>query len=84
MTPLQNGYNNYVQMSEGALRSLGRAPASIHDQAVGHTYQTYLKQASVLAYGNVFLYASVVAFLVVPFCLLISRKTAQGGGGGAH
>ena len=84
MTPLQSGYNTYVQASENALRSLGRAPGMIHDQAVSHTYQTYLKQAAVLAYGNVFLYASVVAFLVVPFCLLISKKTAQGGGEGAH
>ncbi len=82
MTPLHNGYNVYIQRSEAALRSLGTAQASVHTVAVSHTYQTYLRQAQVLAYGNVFLYTSVIAFLVVPFCFLISKKTAAGGGGG--
>ena len=82
MTPLHNGYNTLNQASEATLLTLGRAQATLHDQAVGHTYRTYLRQAAVLAYSNVFLYASVLAFLVVPFCLLISKKTAQGGGGG--
>ena len=67
MTPLNNGYNLLNQATEATLRTLGRAPAMIHSQAVGHTYQTYLRQAAVLAYGNVFLYASMLAFLVVPF-----------------
>jgi len=82
MTPLQSGYNNYLQQSEAALRSLGRAPAVLHSQAVSHAYLTYMKQAQVLAYSNVFAYTSVLAFLVVPFCLFISKKKAQGGGGG--
>ena len=82
MTPLHNGYNNLIQQSEAALRTLGRAPAGIHDQAVSHTFQTFRTQAQVLAYSNVFLYASVVAFLVVPFCIFISNKKAQGGGAG--
>ena len=83
-TPLHDGYNLYNQASEAALLSLGRAQSTLHDQAISHTYRTYLRQAAVLAYSNVFLYASVLAFLVVPFCLLISKKTAQGGGGGGH
>ena len=78
MTPLQGGYSNLVQQSEAALRTLGRAPSAVHDQAVSHVYQTYLKQAAVLAYGNVFLYASVLAFLIAPLCLLISSKKASG------
>ena len=83
MTPLANGYNVLIQQSEAALRVLGRAPAGIHDQAVSHTFQTYRSQAQVLAYSNVFLYTSVLAFLVVPFCFFISKKKASGGGG-AH
>ena len=82
MTPLNNGYNVLIQQSEAALRSLGRAPAALHDQAVSHTFQTYKAQAQVLAYGNVFLYTSLLAFIVVPFCFFISKKTAAGGGGG--
>jgi len=82
MTPLRQGYNTLIQESEHTLRSLGRAAAVVHQQAVAHTYQTYIKQAQVLAYSNVYQYAALLAFLVVPLCFLISAKTAQGGGGG--
>ena len=82
MTPFHQPYNTYIADAERTLRSIGRAASSVHDAAVGQLYQTYMKQAAVLAYGNVFLYASAIAFLVVPFCLLISKKTASGGGGG--
>ncbi len=54
----------------------------MHQQAVAHTYQTYMKQAQVLAYSNIFQYTAVIALMVVPLCFLISAKTAQGGGGG--
>ncbi len=80
MTPLQYGYNDLIQQTEAGLRSLGRAPSAIHDQAVSHTYQTFRTQAQVLGYSNVFLYTSILAFLVVPFCFFISKKKASGGG----
>ncbi len=84
MTPLHAGYNSYIAKAEDTLRTLGRAASTVHDAAVGQLYQTYLKQAATLAYANVFMYASVIAFLVVPFCFLISKKMAAGGGGGGH
>ncbi len=84
VTPLNQGYNELIQRSEASLRTLGYAAGSVHDQAVAHTYQTYLRQASVLAYNNVFQYSAVLAFMVVPLCFLISKKTAAGGGGGGH
>ncbi len=84
MTTLNQGYNGLIQQSEQSLRTLGRAAAAVHDQAVSHTYQTYLNQAAVLAYNNVFQYSALVAFAVVPLCFLISSKTAKGGGGGGH
>ena len=82
MTPLNDGYNNLIQQSEAALRSLGAAPEAINQLAVSHTFSTYKAQAQVLAYGNVFLYTSALAFMVVPFCFFISKKKAAGGGGG--
>jgi MFS transporter, DHA2 family, multidrug resistance protein len=82
MTPLHDGYNLLNQASEQTLLALGRPQASVRQEAVSHTFQLFQRQAAVLAYSNVFLYASVLAFAVVPFCLLISKKTAQGGGGG--
>ena len=84
MTPLHQGYNTLIQKSEQTLLTLGRASSAVHDEAVSHTYQTYLHQAAVLAYGNVFQYTAVVALLVVPLCFFISGKTAAGGGEGAH
>lgn len=83
-SPFHDGYNLYLQASEQALRTLGRAGAAVHEQAVSHAFQTFRAQAAVLAYSNVFQYASVLAFLVVPFCFLISKRTAQGGAGGGH
>ena len=82
MTNLNQGYNVLIQQSEQTLRTLGRAAGSLHDEAVSHTYRTYLGQAAVLAYSNVFEYSAVLAFLVVPLCFFISKKTAAGGGGG--
>ena len=84
MTPLNQGYNMLVQQTEQSLRTLGRAADVVHDQAVSHTYQTYLNQAAVLAYNNVFQYSAAVAFCVVPLCFFISKKTASGGGEGGH
>jgi DHA2 family multidrug resistance protein len=84
MTPLHQPYNLYLADAERTLRGMGRSAAAAQQAAQSQLYQTYMKQAAVLAYSDVFLYASAVAFLVVPFCLLISRKTASGGGGGGH
>ena len=84
MTPFHQPYNTYISQAEQTFRNMGRAASTVHEAALGQIYQTYLKQASVLAYANVFLYASVIAFCVVPFCLLISKKKAAGGGGGGH
>ena len=84
MTPLAQGYNTYLQQSERALLTLGRAASAVHDEAVGRLYTTYRAQAAVLAYNNVFQYTAVLAFLIVPLCFLISNKKAQGGGGGGH
>ncbi len=82
VTPLYDGYANYIQQSEAALRALGRAPGSLNQQATSHAFTVFRGQAQVLGYSNVFLYTSVIAFIVVPFCLLISKKKAQGGGAG--
>jgi DHA2 family multidrug resistance protein len=82
MTPFHQPYNTLVAQTEAGLRTLGRSGPTLHDVAVGHVYQTYIKQSQILAYSNVFFYFSILAFCVVPFCFLISAKKATGGGGG--
>ena len=84
MTPLQEGYNSYIQASEQALLMLGRAASSVQTEAVGRLYTTYRNQAAILGYSNTFQYLAVIGFIVVPFCFLISNKTAAGGEGGGH
>ena len=84
MTPLHPGYNEYLAKAQATITALGNAPSMVETVATGQLYQTYLKQAATLAYANVFMYASVIAFCVVPFCFLITKKTASGGGGGGH
>ena len=63
---------------------MGRAGAAVHDVALGRVYQAYRLQATVLAYSDVFFYCAIVAFLMVPFCFLLSPKTGGGRPGGAH
>ncbi|WP_158807755.1 DHA2 family efflux MFS transporter permease subunit [Beijerinckia sp. L45] len=84
MTPFHQPYNTLVAQTEAGLRTIGQNGANLHDVAVGHVYQTYIKQSQILAYSNVFFYFSILAFCVVPFCFLISAKKATGGGGGGH
>ena len=47
-------------------------------------YQAFLPQVAVLAYSDVFFYCAIVAFAVVPFCFLVSPKTAASRAGGGH
>ena len=44
----------------------------------------FATQVAVLAYSDVFYYCAILAFIVVPFCFLLSPKTGGGGPGGAH
>ncbi len=81
-TPLYQGYNTFLQTTEDGLRGLGRAASGVESEAMGRAFTAFRGQATILGYNNTFQYLAVVAFLVVPFCFLISNKTSAGGGGG--
>jgi DHA2 family multidrug resistance protein len=49
--------------------------------AVGEVYQVFRTQVAVLAYSDVFLFFSFLAFCAVPFCFLISARKATNGAG---
>jgi DHA2 family multidrug resistance protein len=83
-SPFHQPYQNLIATYEQTLRAMGRAGATIHDVAVGRIYQMYRIQATVLAYSDVFYYCAIVAFVMVPFCFLLSPKTGGGRTGGAH
>ena len=74
-----------MSQAELALRSLGRSSLEVHSLAVGRIYQTFLQQASILAYANVFFYLSILAFCIVPLCFILSNAKVGGGGpSGGH
>jgi len=83
-SPFHQPYQALIATYEQALRTMGRAGTAVHDVAVGRVYQAYRAQVIVLAYSDVFFYCAIVAFLMVPFCFLLSPKTGGGRPGGAH
>jgi MFS transporter, DHA2 family, multidrug resistance protein len=83
-SPFNQPFQALIATYEQALRSMGRAGAAVHDVAVGHAYQVFRAQATLLAYSDVFYYCAIIAFIVVPFCFLLSPKTGGGASGGAH
>jgi DHA2 family multidrug resistance protein len=83
-SPFHQPYEALIATYENSLRSMGRAGAAVHSVAVGQVYSAFRSQVSVLAYSDVFYYCAIVAFIVVPFCFLLSSKTGGGGVGGAH
>ena len=85
MTPLNQPYNALIASYERTLLSLGRAAGAVHDIAVGLAYQTFLKQAVIMAYSDIFLYCAVASFVIVPVCFLVSpKKAGMPAPGGAH
>jgi DHA2 family multidrug resistance protein len=83
-SPFNQPYQALIASTERTLRTMGRAGAAIHDTAVGQVYQEFRVQATVLAYADVFYYCAIVAFVVVPFCFLLSPKIGGGAPAGAH
>ena len=51
--------------------------------ATGRMYQTMIEQSRFLAYIDVFTLLSVMALLLIPFCLLLSPVKSEGSAG-AH
>jgi DHA2 family multidrug resistance protein len=84
LSPLNPPYNQLVQTYEHTLQTMGRATGALHEMAVGRVFQTFRTQVSILAYADVFLYCSVIAFAVVPFCFLLSPTKGGGQPGAGH
>jgi MFS transporter, DHA2 family, multidrug resistance protein len=80
LTPFDQPYLDLVQRNKEALMSFGHSAREAGTQAVGMVYTTLLDQASILAYGDVFMYCAIGAFLVVPATLLFTGSKAGGGG----
>jgi DHA2 family multidrug resistance protein len=83
-SPFHQPYNTLVAQYEHALTAMGRTASVAHQTAVGEVYQVFRTQVAVLAYSDVFLFFSFLAFCAVPFCFLISARKAVSGIGAGH
>jgi hypothetical protein len=53
---------------------MGRAGSAVRDDAVGRIYQVFRIQAAVLAYADIFMYAGIIAFIMIPLSFLVAHK----------
>jgi DHA2 family multidrug resistance protein len=83
-SPFHQPFNDLVAKYERALAATGHAANSLRGVAVGEIYQMFRVQVAVMAYSDVFLVFSAVAFAVVPLCFMLSAKKAGMSPGGAH
>jgi MFS transporter, DHA2 family, multidrug resistance protein len=81
MTPLNQPFQALVSRDAQTLETLGRAASTTRQTALGQVYQTFITQAKVLAYSDIFLLFAILALCVAPFALLFSPRK---GGGGAR
>jgi DHA2 family multidrug resistance protein len=81
-TPFHEPFNQLTVTYKNALIAMGHAAGAAHDVAVGKVYQSFRAQAAVMGYSDVFLFTSLVAFAVVPFCVFLTNKKAAGSPGG--
>ena len=73
-TPLYQPFQTLIANYEQALLAMGRAGSAIHDEAVSRAFQVFRTQAAVLAYADIFMYAAVVAFVMIPLSFLASPR----------
>jgi DHA2 family multidrug resistance protein len=76
MTPLYQPFNEAISQIKSALVTDGNPPGL----AQGVMYRNFISQASILAYGDIFEYCALLAFMVAPIAFLFSAKKGKGGG----
>ena len=82
LSVLDQGYNALVQANTAGLLAMGRAPGDAATTAVSMVYRTLRSQAQILAYSDVFLFTSILAFALAPVALLFSASKMGGARGG--
>ncbi|MCI4677244.1 DHA2 family efflux MFS transporter permease subunit [Rhodoblastus acidophilus] len=83
-SPLFQPFNELVGKYSHSLQALGHTAAVAQEMAMGRIYGMIRAQAAIMAYSDAFVACAVVAFLVVPFCFLMTSRKSAGGPGAAH
>ncbi|MFC0399407.1 DHA2 family efflux MFS transporter permease subunit [Paraburkholderia rhizosphaerae] len=81
MTPLSQNYSDALQRNTQAVMDYAGQPRMQAMQtATGHLYQTFVSQATILAYVDVFAMLSIFCMLCIPLTFYFSPAKASGGG----
>ncbi|WP_312393553.1 DHA2 family efflux MFS transporter permease subunit [Mixta calida] len=83
MTPLNEQFNITLERWAQAIRDYTSAAGDPLTLAAGQLYQQMIVQARILAYVDVFIGLGIVAFILIPLCLLLSSVKSEGSAG-AH
>jgi DHA2 family multidrug resistance protein len=82
MSTLSQNFVDATHERAAAITSfVGQPPALAAQTANGMMYQTYIEQASMLAYVDVFAMLTILCAVCVPFMFFFSPGKAAGGGG---
>ncbi|MCX0501995.1 DHA2 family efflux MFS transporter permease subunit [Erwinia billingiae] len=83
MSPLNEPFNLTVERWAQGVRDFTTAVGDPVTIATGQLYKEMIAQARILAYVDVFMGLSLVALILIPFCLLLSPIKSEGSAG-AH
>lgn len=83
-TPFHQPFVQLIARYQATLESMGHVASAAHNLAIGEAYQMFQAQVSVMAYSDVFMACSVVAFAMVPLCFLLSPFKGGRGPAVAH
>ncbi|WP_338569702.1 DHA2 family efflux MFS transporter permease subunit [Erwinia billingiae] len=83
MSPLNESFNLTVERWAQGVRDFTTAVGDPVTIATGQLYKEMIAQARILAYVDVFMGLSLVALILIPFCLLLSPIKSEGSAG-AH
>ncbi|MEQ5844393.1 MULTISPECIES: DHA2 family efflux MFS transporter permease subunit [Paraburkholderia] len=83
MSTLSQNYNDTLQQTASTISGLtGQAPSAALQTAAGRLYTTFISQATILAYLDVFAILAVFCLLCLPLTFFFSPVKAAGGAGG--
>jgi len=73
-SPFNQPFQTLIASYEQTLRAMGRAGVAVNDIALGRIFQVLRTQAAVLAYADIFMYAAIMAFVMIPLSFLMSPR----------
>ncbi len=83
-TPFRPQYENLLNRYQQTAQSAGVARSMLSATATNQAHATFIEQAQILAYNDVFSMVAVLAFVISPMCLLFAPTKAGGRPRGGH